>query len=136
MCRAINSSELARQVSEILKLSQEDGLKLYKELSQMPNGPVKDALEGLVEALEDKAGDKKTDIRYAACIRGSSVRDAQYEKAANSNPLDDDVWVDAEDMPLFLKIIEAATPPRAVQIAAAYAGVEKEVIELFPMGRV
>ena len=42
-----NSSALAKQVSNRLGLSQEDELKLYIELSQIPNGMVKDALNAL-----------------------------------------------------------------------------------------
>lgn len=39
-----SSSSLAKQVSEKLGLNEADGLALYKELAEIPDGHVKDAL--------------------------------------------------------------------------------------------
>lgn len=135
-----NSSALAKQVADKLKLNQEESLKLYKELSQIPNGMVKDALDVLsgpadlsnqmVTQIQHKSGGMQ---KYAAYIRGECVRDSQYSKHPDADPLDDDAWLDAPGMPLFLKIVEAETPTRATQIAAIYAGVNESVIELQPI---
>lgn len=51
MQKPINSSELAKKISEKLQLSQEDGLGLYEELSQIPDGFVKGALSALLEKV-------------------------------------------------------------------------------------
>lgn len=131
MDKAYNSSELAKQVSVKLKLSQAEGLELYKELSQIQNGRVKEALDMLTRPSAGK--ECGTAPKYAACIRSESSRDVQYEKHPGSDHLDDSQWVDAGSMPLFLKIIEADTPIRAKQMAAAYAGVDEGVIELYPV---
>lgn len=57
MSRTHDSSTLAKQVSEILHMNQKENLKLYKELSQIPNGSVKDALDELSLALRAASGD-------------------------------------------------------------------------------
>ena len=130
MPKILNSSELAKQVSEKLNLSQTDSLALYNELSQIPNGQVKDALD----ALSDRTIRKSDQItKYVACIKGSCVHGAKYTSTPNADPLDNKVWTDADKMPLFLEIVEAATPTRAMQIAAAHAGVDVNVIELQPL---
>lgn len=59
MHKSHNSSELARQVSERLHLNQEDGLRLYEELSQIPNGYVKDALDLLSAGYRVTDDDEK-----------------------------------------------------------------------------
>lgn len=149
-----NSSALAKQVSEKLGLDQAGGLELYKELTQVPDGRVKDALHALsapdaalaemdlekeYPALHAKmvaaAGKKKDDAprRFAACIRSSCVRDAQYAIHRDTAMEDDASWMDANDMELFLEIVEADTPTRAKQIAAAYAGVDESIIVLYPV---
>jgi hypothetical protein len=43
-----NSAELANQISKKLKLDEEESRKLYEQLSQLPNGAVKDAIARLV----------------------------------------------------------------------------------------
>lgn len=130
MAKYHNSWELARQVAAKMGLGDADELELYKELSQMPNGHVKDVLA----ALTAPENPKETSLqKYAACIKSDCIHDAQYSKQEDPGPLDDDAWMDAEGQPLFLKVIEAETPARAKQIAAAYAGVSEEVIALFPM---
>lgn len=159
MHKSINSSELAKQVSEKLQLSQADGLGLYKELSQISDGFVKDALSALLEKAETNqdmlakhtsclekiqsdldvfAGQGSEMSRYVACISSGYVRDAQYATKSGADCLDDDdrfdddAWVDA-DLPLYLKIVEADTRTRAAQIAASHAGVDEDVIELIPI---
>lgn len=131
MHKTHNSSELAKRVSEKLKLNQEDSLELYKELSQLPDGHVKDALSAL---MTDKTS-SSTHHEYAACIKGTCVRNAQYSKWEDAMPLDDDAWVNANEKPIFLGIIEADTPTRAKQIVAARVGVSENVIELYDMNR-
>lgn len=127
-----DSSVLARQVSEILKLNQEDSLKLYKDLSQLSNGPVKDALHAL--SMTEKIQNGKPALkRYMACIKESCVRDAQYSTKEDADFLDDDAWLDARELPLFLGIVEAETPIRARQILSARNNVDKNVIELYNM---
>lgn len=163
MDKPYNTSELAKQVSETLNLNQQKGLELYKELSQLPNGCVKEALDTLSLIVKTASGNKACEIdlaqnypacyaqiiekitenkntnsvgamtKYAACIKGTCVRDAQYSKFEDAMPLDDDAWKYANDIPLFLKIVEAETPTRAKQIAAAYAGTTEDVIELYTM---
>lgn len=163
MSKQYNSSELAKQVSEILNMSQQRSLELYKELSQLPNGCIKEALDALSLIVKASSGNKACEVdlaqnypacyaqiiekitenkninpvgamtKYAACIKGTCVRDAQYSKFEDAMPLDDDAWKYANEIPLFLKIVEAETPTRAKQIAAAYAGTTENVIELYIM---
>ena len=77
MHKTHNSSQLSKQVAEKLHLNQEDGLRLYKELSQIPNGFVKDALDALTQDTASK--------KYVACIKGTCVRDAQYATHDDEN---------------------------------------------------
>lgn len=42
-----SSAQLAKQVAEKLGLNQKEALELYKDLAQIGNGPVKDALHAL-----------------------------------------------------------------------------------------
>lgn len=149
MNKPYNSSALAKQVSEKLGLDEERGLKLYKELSQVPNGMIKEVLDILSRPASDEIniaseypvlfagimsriqGSRDNAVKkYAACIRRECVRGAQYSKWKDAMPLDDDAWVYA-DKPLFVEIVEAGTPVCATQIAAAYAGVTEDVIELY-----
>lgn len=116
-----NSSELSARIAKKLNLNQEEGLKLYKELSQMKNGPVKDALDAL--CTEDP---KK---KYAAVISGDCTRDIQYCSHRDAQD-DDDAWHDTSG-PVFLGIIEAETPVRAKHIAAAKEGVDDSIIEIY-----
>ena len=122
MYKTHSSSQLAKQVARKLRLSQEDGLKLYKELSQIPNGFVKDALDALTQDTAPK--------KYVACIKGACVRDAQYAIHEDAEMLDDEGWRDAQEIPLFLGIVEAETSVRAKQIIAAQEGVNENVIML------
>lgn len=122
MHKTHNSSNLAKQVAEKLHLNQEDGLRLYKELSQIPNGFVKDALDALTQDTTSK--------KYVACIKGTCVRDAQYATHDDAEPLDDNSWRDATEVPLFLGIVKAETSVRAKQIIAAQEGVNENVIML------
>lgn len=117
-----NSSRMAKDVAVKLRLNQADELLLYKELSQIPDGPVKDAIAALVA--------KPAVRRYVAMIKGSCVRDAQYSKAYDADPADDDAWLDAEDTPLYLGIYEAETEIRARQMAASRERVSEDVISL------
>lgn len=143
MQNPINSSELAEQISDVLKLNQEENKELYNELSQIQNGAVKNALHHMMKLLKPELNaltgkkcfteHKPVMHTYVACICGCSVRDAQYEKTACSDHLDDDAWVDAHEMPLFLEIVKAETPTRAKQIAAFHYKVNENVIELFPV---
>lgn len=124
MSNTYNSSALTKQVTEKLKLSEEENQKLYEELSQLDNGMIKDVLEKLTTKNSRKSQ------KYAACIKASCIRDAQYSKRWDADPLNDNEWRDAEDCSLFIGIIEAETPVRAKQLAAIRAEVDAEVIEL------
>lgn len=115
-----NSSELARQVAEKLKLGHEKEMVLYNELSQVPNGPVKDAIAALVASSPLH--------KYVAFVKGSCVRDAQYAVKADADLLDDDAWLDAQDAPLYVGIYEAETEIRARQMAAIRERVDADVI--------
>lgn len=127
-----NSSALARQVAGKLELSQAEGLVLYRELTKIGDGPVKDALDRL---SRDNTTDGKRPAlaRYAAVVKAENVRDVQYAKHMDADPSDEEAWVDAGSIPVFLKIVEADTPVRAKQMAAVYAGTDESVIELYPM---
>lgn len=175
MERPYNSSALAKQVAGKLKLNQKDEMCLYKELSQIPDGSVKDALNALsgtpgagkgntlnIRLTCPKCGNSGFTARddgfeclacgefvytedmcaevvtvpgkqYVACIKDSCVRDAQYAKYEDADLIDDDAWIDAEEIPLFLKIIEADTEDEARRIAAEYASADEDVIELYPL---
>lgn len=120
-----NSSVLAARIVKKLKLSDSEADELYAQLSQIDNGPVKDAIAALC------ADEANTTRKYASVIRASSTRDVQYEKTADSDHLDDDAWVDIGNMPLFLGFVEAESPSRAKHIAAIRAGVDTSVIEIY-----
>lgn len=122
MYKTHSSSQLAKQVARKLRLSQEDGLKLYKELSQISNGFVKDALDALTQDTAPK--------KYAACIKGVCVRDAQYAIHEDTEMLDDESWKDVQKIPLFLSIVEAETSVRAKQIIAVREDVNENVTVL------
>lgn len=126
-----NSSALTKQVSERLGLNQEDGLKLFKELSQIPDGPVKDALNVLSDSTGIAGTSKLT--KYAACIEKSFVRDVRHLRSADANELDEEQWAYKDNIPLFIGIVEAETPTRAVQMAASRAGIDESLIELYKM---
>lgn len=121
-----NSSELAAQVAAKLGYEKDQELLLYRELSQVPNGAVKDALAALAKPEERPRNNK-----YIAVFRGSQVRDAQYAAHEDADPLDDDAWLDANGMPLYIGIVEAETDIRARQIAAARERVDDSVIEVY-----
>ncbi len=127
-----NSSELARKISEKLHLDQADSLKFFKELAELPDGYVKNALEALLH-IGNNRKETGSMTRYAACIKGTCVRNAQYSKWDNAMPMDDNAWVYADETPLFLEIVAAETKTRATQIAAIHAGVSESVIMLFPV---
>lgn len=120
-----NSSELAARIAKKLNMNEENELQLFKELSQIGDGPVKDALDALSRKEETN--------RYVAVIRSSCVRDAQYSKHVDAEWDDDDVWCDVKNGRIFLEVIEADTPTRARQIAAVKAGVDTEVVELYDL---
>lgn len=120
-----NSSELAARIAKKLNMNEENELQLFKELSQIGDGPVKDALDALSRKEETN--------RYVATIGGSCVRDAQYSKHADAEWDDDDAWCDAKNAPIFLEVVEADTPTRARQIAAVKAGVDTGVVELYDL---
>ncbi len=118
-----NSSALAKQVSDKMKLSQEEDLELYNELSQLGNGPVKKILDTLTKPSPMR--------RFVACIKGSCVRDAQYSKFDGAEPLDDDNWLDAsDDTEIYINIVEAETEIRAKQIAATWMCTDPSAIVL------
>lgn len=135
MHKSVNSLELTEKISRKLQLGQKDWDGLYEELSQIPDGYIKDALSALMDA-----GIRPKAQKYAACINSSYVRDAQYAVKPDNGDMDDDddymddsLWQDSCGWPLFLKIIEADTPADAAQAAADYADVDEEVIELVPI---
>lgn len=119
-----NSSELAARIAKKLNLSGDETDRLYDQLSQIGNGPVKDAFAAL-------CGPQTAMKKYAGVIRAESTRDVQYEKTSNSDHLDDNAWVDIGKMPLFLGFVEAESPSRAKHIAAARTGVDTSVIEIY-----
>lgn len=121
MSKNINSSDLARQVAEKLKMGKDEELGLYNDLSQIGNGPVKDALDVLTAPNPLN--------KYVVCFRESCVRDAQYSKTYDAEPLDDEAWLDANDACIYIGIVEAETEIRARQIAAVREGVDTEVIK-------
>lgn len=87
------------------------------------------------EPVEVVDGQKSKLTAYAACIKGTCVRNAQYSQREYADPADDNAWIDAEInwSPLFLEIIEAETKTRAKQLAASHIGVSEDIIELYPM---
>lgn len=71
--------------------------------------------------------------KYAAYIKPAAIRDAQYTKAPSyeANPLDDEQWLDLEDSPAFITIIEAQTEDDAIAAAAKYADTAPDNIEVY-----
>lgn len=111
-----NSAELANQITKKLELNEEDSRKLYEQLSQLPNGAVKDAVARLVN--------NNTMNEYITIIKDSCVRDAQYSTHDDASWNDDGSWRDAEYMGLYIGIVFAETEVRARQIAAAQKGID------------
>ena len=128
MHKSVNSAELTEKIAKKLQLDRDCTNGLYEELSQIPDGYIKDALSALVDA-----GIKPKTQKYAACISSGCVRDAQYSVKPDSDHMDDSLWLDSCGWPLFVKIIEADTQEHAAQAAAAYADVDEGVIELVPI---
>ena len=86
-----NSNELSKRASDILGLHNGESLALYKALSQMGNGPVKDALDALCSMIESapvkpeykfdvyeitKDGTKKPLFAVTACSRQEAKANA------------------------------------------------------------
>lgn len=122
-----DSSALAKQVAEKMGMDQRAGMELYKELSQISNGHVKDVLDELTapEKKQEEANQK-----YVAVIKASCTQDVRYMAGAGLNLVDEDSWRCPGKMPLFIGIVEASTPVRAMHQAAAQAGVDASAIEL------
>lgn len=122
-----DSSALAKQVAEKMGMDQKTGMELYKELSQISNGHVKDILDELTapEKKQEEANQK-----YVAVIKASCTQDVRHMTGAGLNPVDEDSWRCPGKIPLFIGIVEASTPVRAMHQAAAQAGVDASVIEL------
>ncbi len=120
----VNSLTLAAQIGWLLNMPKKDQNAVYDELSQLPEGPLKQAMTCLVNCVRS---------RYIACIRSESIRGAQYETTADSDFLEDSEWISADEQPLFLKVIEAESELEARKIAAEYANVDESVIELIPI---
>lgn len=120
----VNSLTLAAQIGWLLNMPKKDQNAVYDELSQLPEGPLKQAMTCLVNCVRS---------RYIACIRSESIRDAQYETTVDSDFLEDSEWISADEQPLFLKVIEAESELEARKIAAEYANVDESVIELIPI---
>lgn len=120
-----NSSELAARIAKKLNMNEENELQLFKELSQIGDGLVKDAFDALCEKGETN--------RYVAVIGGNYVRNAQYPKHIDADWNDDGAWCDVKNAPIFLEVVEADTPTRARQIAAVKAGVDTGVVELYDL---
>lgn len=85
-----NEMKLSKQVADILRLSEAEELKLSKELSQLPEGIVKDTLDILSKrvetALNALAGnhvdtgflDKMRIQTPAGAIEARNMRDSEY----------------------------------------------------------
>ena len=71
--------------------------------------------------------------KYAACIKPAAIRDAQYTKTPSheANPLDDEQWLDLEDSPAFITVIEAETEDDAITAAAKYADTSPDNIDVY-----
>ncbi len=119
MGKAHNSSALAKQVADKLNLSQGDGMKLYAELSQIPEGIIKDVLEKFAAPKES------TKVKYVAYIDSEYADGGRYATSKDKTE-----WTDAKKMPLFIGIVEAETEISAKQMAAVCAGVNKDVVTL------
>lgn len=72
----VNSLTLAAQIGWLLNMPKKDQNAVYDELSQLPEGPLKQAMTCLVNCVRS---------RYIACIRSESIRGAQYETTADSD---------------------------------------------------
>lgn len=128
-----NSSELSARIAKKLNMNQEEGLKLYKELSQMENGPVKDALNALCVENPVQGTAENPTKKYVAVIKDSCVRDTQYAVRYDVEVDDDDAWRDANGVEIFLGFVEAETPVRAKHIAAVKEDVDDSIIEIYPV---
>lgn len=71
--------------------------------------------------------------KYAAFIKPAAIRDAQYTKAPSheANPLDDEQWLDLEDAPAFITVIEAETEDDAITATAKYADTSPDNINVY-----
>lgn len=108
----------------MLHMDGDEEKLLFEELSSLPNGKVKEVLDRLTSKG-----------LYVACIKASCCRDAQYSVCEDADLLDEEKWKDACGMPLLLKAVEADTPQRAKQMAAAYAGTDTNVVELYGLSQ-
>ena len=127
MDKSYNSSVLAKQVAEKLKLNKAEEMELYNELSQTGSRRIRNVLDMLTRPNGNVAN------KYAACIKASYVRDVRYMKSADMEPVDESSWTYVDRKPVFLDIVEAETPTRAKQIAAIHGHVDQNVIELYPI---
>lgn len=66
-----NSAELAKRISERLQLDEETSRELFDQLSKIPNGPVKDAMDILVKGYRTATDDEqrvKTAVKNAVDV--------------------------------------------------------------------
>lgn len=69
-------------------------------------------------------------MRFIALIKSSAVRDVQFARTVDPDPLDDSAWGDLPEAEVFLKIINADTPEAAAEEAAEYGMTAEENIRL------
>lgn len=77
-------------------------------------------------ANDDAAGT----AQYAAVIKSSAVRDVQYCKNTDCDPLDDDGWIDLREAEIWLGFFSGSD---ALQKAADFADTDPENIRLIPV---
>lgn len=77
----------------------------------------------------DTSVGKDPPARYAAVIRSGAVRDAQFCRAADTDPLSDD-WEDLDGAEIWLGFFEG---PGALEEAARYGKTVPENVRLIPI---
>lgn len=71
-------------------------------------------------------------MTYIACVNPCAVRDAQYAKVRDPDPINNNEWRDAH-MPLFINIydMDMMTEQQAIQRAAEEAGTVPDNIIIY-----
>ena len=116
-----NTAALVQQIEKRLGLTKNEVYALHNELSQLSNGPVKEAFAAFLnEAVPVKMH------RYAVYIKSEYVN-ASYQPASGCE------YVEIEEPKLFIGVVEAETPIRAVQIAGAQHRINPEILGLYEL---
>lgn len=116
-----NTAALVQQIEKRLGLTKNEVCALHNELSQLANGPAKEAFTAFLNETAPTSMH-----RYVVYVKSKHVT-ASYQPAAGCE------CIEMEEPKLFIGVVEAETPIRAVQIAGAQHRINPEILGLYEL---